>query len=199
MDCLSFSIALAGLLSTSIVSIVGFYFTNRARTQNYRSYLYQKQLDLIVEVVDLMQLLELDLDLVISSKSDESRADYLSIFNEHFLEFWEKQRISATLFSIDLYEQINKINTLAQEIVIKINDGEGSKDDLNMLKANNLQFALLAREFMGVEELTDQTIKLFSSKKEITRLTSIEDSDMAKLVEDIINQKIPLEDLIKKE
>jgi hypothetical protein len=189
MDWLSFSIALAGLLSTIIVSIVGLYFTNRARTQNYRSCLYQKQLDLIVDIIDLMQLLELDLALVIYSKSDQDRNKYLSIFNEHFLKFSETQRIGSSLLSIDLYGQITKTNTLAQSIVIKINDGGGNIDDLNKLKAFNVQFALLAREFMGVEKLSEQTVKLFTKRKEISGLTNLDNNALVKIVEEA-NRKL---------
>ncbi len=189
MDWLVFSIALAGLLSTIIVSIIGFYFTNRARTQNYRSYLYQKQLDLIIDIIDLMQLLELDLDLVISSKTEQDRNIYLQIFNDHFLEFSEKQRISSSLFSIDLYEQINRSNNLAQSIVITLNDEGGNIDDLNKLKAFNVQFALLAREFMGVEKLSEQTVNLFTKKKELSSLTSLEDNALVDMVKEAYRKK----------
>jgi len=189
MNWLSLTIALAGLLSTIIVSIVGFYFTNRARTQNYRSYLYQKQLDLIIEIIDLLQLLELDLDLVISSKSGDARKKYLSIFNQHYLDFSEKQRITSSLFSVDLYGQITKINSFAQDLVIKINDGGENDDDLNQLKAFDVQFAMLAREYMGVDKLSEQTAKLFTKKKDLSSLTELEDAKLVKIVEETVNQK----------
>ena len=80
MDWLSFGIALAGLIATTIVSFLGFYFTHKARTLNYRDLLYQKQLDLIVELMELAQLMELDADLVAGADSEENRELYRKIF-----------------------------------------------------------------------------------------------------------------------
>jgi hypothetical protein len=186
MNWLSFSIAIAGLISTIIVSGIGIYFTHKTRTQNYRNLLFHKKLELIIELMEYSQLMELDSDLVISAKSELDRKNYLEIFNEHYLNFAELERKGTIILPVELYVKVSESYRIAQDLVIKFNDNDGEPEDLEEYKASNLQFGLIAREYMGVDKLSTQSIKLFSSKKEISKLANISNDDLTTLVKGII-------------
>jgi hypothetical protein len=170
MDALSFGIALAGLISTTIASIIGIYFTHKARTHNYRDFLYQKQFELIVELMELVQLMELDAELVATSDNKEI---YRTVYNEHYLEFRELERKGTVLLPVEIYGAVRDIFGISSTLAIRISNSEKIEEDVKNLKVSNVKFGLVAREFMGVDALSTESIGEFGNKKNIEGAISV--------------------------
>ena len=185
MDNTSFYLAIAGLASTIIASGIGFYYTHKARTEDYRSFLYQKQFDLIIGIMEQLQMMELDLDLALTDEVSSGKSEYIDLFNRHYLELAEMQHKGSIIFPVELYGKVNGAFKKAQDIVIKLSRENIANGDLVEFRATNLEVGLIAREFMGVDKLSTQSTKIFSTHKEVSKLDEMSSDDMTKLVEGI--------------
>lgn len=181
MDWASFGIALAGLLSTSIVSAIGIYFTHKARTQNYRDLLYEKQLELVVELMEIAQLMQLEAGLVVDVDGGSQREIYRDAFNEHYLEFRKLERRGTVLLPVELYGAVKEVLESASSVAIKISDAEETIEAVQSLITSNARLGLVARRFMGVDALSTQSRRLFPNEKDMEKV-EVDVKEMAELV-----------------
>lgn len=189
MDWTSFGVALAGLLSTSIVSIIGIYFTHKARTKNYRELLYEKQLELVIGLMELAQLMELDAELVVGADTDSEREAFRHAFNDHYLAFRDLERKGTALLPVELYTAVREVFASASDLAIKISDDEETIEVVHKLIASNARFGLVAREFMGVDTLSTQSRSLFTNEEHVEAVVEIDRDSMVKRVAEARSSK----------
>lgn len=167
-------IGLSGITATLISSALGLYFTSKARSSPLREMLYSKQIDLIVSIISKTGRIRIFTTILASKDStfkDRARDD----LGDYVKILYELTEQGAAILPTELWIEVKKLS----EHVVTISD-EYDKNkiiDSNQivkLSAIGTKVALVARSVLGVDELTEESIKIFSSKKAFGNLANIE-------------------------
>ena len=176
-------VGLAGILATLIVSALSLYYTAKSRNSSLRDALFDRQLDLAISSIYLQSRLRVFLTILSDPDSpfkEEARLD----FGQCFKEFSENEEKAAAVLPVELWIEIK---TLSKEIssLIQVYDEQeeidGAQFDYSVARMTKI--ALLTRATFGVDELTEQSISLFSSKKDYSRTAAIEIEHLAEIHE----------------
>lgn len=75
----------------------------------------------------------------------------------------------------ELWVEVKQLNDQMAQMLVDYDEGKGlTEDSLRKLSAREAKVALLSRVVIGADELTEQSIKLFSNKKGFERLADME-------------------------
>ena len=167
-------VSLAGVSGTIIVSFLGLYFTAKARSAPLRELLYAKQIDLITQIIYKQARFRIYATILSGDDStfkDVARDDISSCTKE-YSELTEK---AAALLPTDLWVEIKQLSNLMSELLTNY-DENAILDQNSLLKlaALDSKVALISRVVLGIDELTEESLKLFSSTKDFERVAKIE-------------------------
>jgi hypothetical protein len=167
-------VGLAGIASTLIVSGMGLYYTAKSRAAPLRQALFSKQIDMAVELVHLQSRIRVFATMLSSVESPyfkEARHD----IGEHYRQFAEAEEKAAVLLPVELWGEIKGLSDEISNAIGEF-DSEGiiEQERMKTLIARMAKVALLARVVIGSDELTEQSINLFSSQKEYMRVADLE-------------------------
>jgi hypothetical protein len=172
MDQMSLFLGLAGLVSTLIASMLGLYYTNKARSGAYREFLYKKQVEIIVEYFDLFTALKsLAGTLDISSKYSATKySDRKRIWEEmqsKMISFYDTTpKVAGALLPRELFTAIVDVGSACNDFLYIASKEAPEKKEFAEAFANiqayNLHFVLLARDFMGIDALSEESMKIYS-------------------------------------
>lgn len=168
-------LGIAGMVSTLISSGFGLYFTARARAGPMRELLYSKQLDLAQAMVKLLGRAHLFVTLLADATyRDRAEVDIgitvkrLSILTDQAAALFPtevfvcaKQAGSALSFVVDAYESAGNLEEATEQF-----HGASAK------------VALMLRTLIGVDELSDESVRLFSTNGSLARLMKIDPADI---------------------
>jgi hypothetical protein len=168
-------ISVAGILGTVVTASVGLYFTARSRTLPHRQVLYTKQIELTLRIfqasgtaINLIVLL-----LPKSKHQDQARDDLREIIAELTQLSYE----AAILFPVELYVAFKRVTETMTSIVIECDKGQNITASFDTLKVEDTRWALMARQFIGVDKLSIENLQLHSRESELTRLAGVETGD----------------------
>lgn len=168
-------VSVAGILGTVVVGSVGLYFTARSRTSPNRQVLFTKQIELTLEIFratgtakNLTILLLPD-----SEHQDEARDDLSELVPELTKLSYE----AAILFPVELYVAFKKVSETLTDIITEFDKGSDITASCNALKVADTQWALMARQLVGADELSIESLQLHSKKNALERLSSVEVAD----------------------
>jgi len=174
-------IGLAGIVSTLIASGLGFYYTAKARTSSLREVLFVKQFDLITRIISKQGRVRVFVT-ILAAKDNTYKEQAREDIGNCVKEFSEYQDEGAAILPTELWVEVKKINDYMASILISYDDGKDiSEDDTKTLAAMITKICLLSRAVIGVDELTEESIELFSSKEEYEKLANIEIEDLKKI------------------
>lgn len=177
MDQTSFFLALAGLVSTLIASMLGLYYTNKARSATYREFLYKKQVEIIVEYFDRIGALKS------LAGSYNYYSKYLPTKYSNRKRIWEEMqskmisfydtapKAAGALLPRELFEVVVEVGVACKDYLLitsapEINEFEEAMKEFaeafDSIQARHLHFVFLAREFMGIDALSEESMKLYS-------------------------------------
>lgn len=167
-------VALAGIAATLISSSLGFYFTARARSAPLRKLLYSKQIELITQIIHRQGRFRVFATLLVGDDptfKDRARDDIGGCVKD-YSELKEK---ASAILPTDLWVEISQLSSYMTELAVNF-DENGKLDEKDMVKlsAMDAKVALVSRALLGVDELSDESLKLFSSMKNFERLAKIE-------------------------
>ncbi len=81
------------------------------------------------------------------------------------------QEEGAAILPTDLWINVNGLNDLITEALVSYDDkGMIDESQFTTIFARGAKTALIARTVIGVDALTDESLKLFSSKEDYDRL-----------------------------
>ena len=167
-------VGLAGIVATLIASGLGLYFTAKARTGSLREALFTKQLDLISRIIHKQGRARVFLT-ILAGKDNTYKEEAREDIGNCVKEFSEIQEEGAAILPTELWGEVKKLNNHMTSILVSYDERkEISEDGFKTLVAMMTKVALLSRVVIGVDELTEESINLFSSKKEYGRLANIE-------------------------
>lgn len=166
-------VGLAGILSTLIASGLGLYFTAKARTNSLREALYVRQFDLITRIISKQGRVRV-FATILAGKDNTYKEQAREDIGNCVKEFSEYQEEGAAILPTELWIEIKKTDDYMADILVNYDEGKGvSEDDIKTLAAMMAKVCLLSRVVIGVDELTEESVKLFSSKKEYEKLANI--------------------------
>lgn len=174
-------VGLAGITATLISSGLGLYFIAKARSSALRESLFNQQLDLVKKVVFKQARVRIYFT-VLSDKGgpfeDQAREDV----GESIRDFSELQEEGAAIFPVELWIEVKQLNDVMTSILAAYDDGEGiTKSEIEVFSAHAVKVALLSRAVLGIDELTNESLKLFSSEKSFKRVANLEVDHFKKL------------------
>ena len=168
-------ISVAGIVGTVVVGSVGLYFTARSRTSPNRQVLYSKQIELTLEIFratgtakNLTILLLPD-----SEHQDEARDDLSGLVPELTKLSYE----AAILFPVELYVSFKKVSETLTDIITEFDEGRDITASRDALRVADTVWALMARQLIGADELSTESLQLHSKKDALERLSNAETED----------------------
>jgi len=162
MDSPSLWIAIAGLLATAVTSVVGFYFASKAQRTPLREQLHAKQIEILMDFSVGSTRLQ-KIAAVLQNTSDLSEEDQRAVD-----EAWDNTsnrildivQMGGVVLPSDLYSAMTAFRACAdayeEAIVKKVNVGKAYYD----LMGAGSHVALLARELVGADNLTIESLRL---------------------------------------
>jgi hypothetical protein len=170
-------VGLVGILATLTSSLIGHYFTAKARSNPFRQLLYAKQLELVTKLVHRQSRFKIFAVILIDNTSyieqaENDMRDCVKVYSELTEE-------GAVLLPVEIYVEIRELNRWMVDFLIRFDEGkELDKDLLDEFAVIDLKIALIVRGLLGVDELSEGSISVFSSKKKFKRVIGLERSDL---------------------
>lgn len=171
----SLILAIAGLISTSAVATIGLYFTARARSAPMRECLYSKQLGLAQSMFKIFGQIRI-FAILLSPESeyrDRARSDMRSLVKSLSTMTDE----AAVLFPTDVYVEVKRVGDAITSFVANCDAGKYEKSALDQLASQEAKAALMVRILLGIDELSEESIRLFSKNDSLTKLANISPLD----------------------
>ena len=162
-------VGLAGIFGTVIASGLGLFFTAKARSSPLRELLYEKQIDLITEIIHKQSGFRIYAT-ILSGKDptfkERARNDIGDCTKDHSV-LTEK---AAILLPTDLWIAIKQLHNLMTEVLAQY-DEKATLDENSLLKLAGMdtKVVLISRTVLGIDELTEESLKLFSSTKDFEK------------------------------
>ncbi len=166
-------IGLAGISGTIIASILGLYFTARARSAPLREMLYAKQVELITQIIYKQGRFR-NYVLVLSGKEPNFKDLARDDIGKCVKEYSEMTEKAAAILPTELWVEIRKLNDFMVDLIIEYDDNATiDEKSLSKFASMHTKVALISRVVLGIDELTGESIKLFTSIKNFDTVTNI--------------------------
>jgi hypothetical protein len=146
---------IAGLLATVVSSGMGLYFTSKARTDPHRELLYRKQLDLAADVILTIGRVRVLAPMITAKSEWEERA--LEDLRPQVKRMGELADLSAALLPTPLYVEVQKLSGVVTDFLVAYDQGFPVDAFPERLAGHATKTALLARTYLGVDELSQET------------------------------------------
>lgn len=171
-------ISIAGLISTAIVGGLGLYFAARSRSASLRQHLYQEQLALVVRLIRIIGKIRTFAPVVLDRAGPyyESALDDLRI---KVRQLSEAKDTAAALLPTELYVEVSQ---LASVVVDFLGDHDACRDVSwfpARLAGHSAKTALLARAYLGVDELSTESAALFTRKARLSKVANLNSNAIA--------------------
>ena len=89
---------------------------------------------------------------------------------------------AAAILPTDVYIELNRLQTSVIGFLADCDEGQIDEAFPKTLGVRAVKVALLARSILGIDELSEESIKLFGSTKEVQRLASLTADDVRTIV-----------------
>lgn len=167
-------VGLAGVFSTLLASGLGLYFTAKARSSALRESLFTQQIEMIRKIVYKQGRVRVFFTVLTEKDGpfeEQARVDA----GESIRDFSELQEEGAAILPVELWVEIKRLNDVMTDTLGSYDDGEGvTEDSMRTLVAHSTKVGLLSRAVLGIDELTTESLKLYSTEKSFKRLADLE-------------------------
>lgn len=167
-------ISVVAILATLISSLIGHYFTAKARTSSYKQFLYGKQVDLLIKVIHKQGRFKIYATLLMPDAeeyAERARNDIGDIIKDFSILTEEAAAIIPTELWLAIRDCLNAMDTFVEKYDSKT---DLKSEDMVSFTAIDTKVALMTRSFIGADKLSDESVKLFSTKKEFYNVTNME-------------------------
>jgi hypothetical protein len=169
-------LGLAGLVSTLISTALGLYFTARARTAPMREMLYAKQIHLARQFLRAYGRVRLYAVLLVppGEYAKMARRDLVKV--AHRLTVLGDD--AALLFPTELYVAVKATVDMVPRFLSRFDEGGDTSGFIDEFLAAELKVGLLARAALGIDELSDESVRLFSKTSELAKLAGVSGDEL---------------------
>jgi len=175
-------ISLAGIASTLISSSLGLYFIARARNAPLRELLFTKQVELIAKILQKQELIRA-LATILMNKDYPHKDEVCKDLAKHIRDFCELEAEGMAILPADLWAEMRRLSRDMDDLLVEFDKQNIiTQSTFKSFLARAGKVGLLSRAIIGADELTEESIKLFSSMKQYDNLTSIEVSSLKAII-----------------
>lgn len=157
-------LGIAGLAATVMISIAGFYFTYRARTDAMRERVYGQQLGLLLKAADVFAEAR-TLATVLSAVPREYAAEAIHELKRVPGKAASLDHEAALILPASLVEEFTKTARAITELAAAAEFGQDVTSKAAPVLQRVDRFAELARAHLGVDRLSDETVRLLGTQK----------------------------------
>jgi hypothetical protein len=155
-------VSLAGMILTTVTAGLGLFFTARARTAPLREHLYERQLGIAESLVQLIGRIRNYTTILIAPGAEEFRSQARVDLTDSIAGMSELVESAAALMPVELYVEFNKLRKLVVNIADTLDASADASSLLEEYAGLSTKIALLCRTYLGVEELSEEGIKLLA-------------------------------------
>mgnify|MGYP000418546229 CR=1 FL=1 len=167
-------VGLAGITATLIASGLGFSFTAKARSGALREALFDKQLEMITKIIHKQGRIRV-FATILDGDDEASKEQARDDMGECIRQFSELQEEAAAILPTELWVEVKQLNNQMIQMLVDYDEDKGiTEDHLTELAAREAKVGLLSRAVLGVDELTEQSMNLFTKKNSLERLADME-------------------------
>lgn len=167
-------ISIVAILATLTSSLIGHYFTAKARSSSFKQVLYNKQVDLFIKIIHKQGRFKVFATLLLPGAEEFAEKAYNDIC-ELIKDYSILTEEAAAIIPADLWILYRNCSSAMSEFVDRYDKGLlTSTNDMLQFTAIDVKVALMTRSFIGVDKLSEENVRLFSTKNELRRVTEIE-------------------------
>ena len=184
-------LGIAGIASTLTVSAMSLFYTAKSRAAPLRQALFAKQLEMAIEIIHLQSRIR-NFVTILSCRDGPHRAEARHDIGEHYRQFAEAEEKAGLVFPVELWVEVKGLSSELSKAIDEV-DSQGIIEQTRMktLVARMTKIALLSRVVIGSDELTEQSIGLFSSQKEYLRVANLGVTHFEKIHSEVNNMRSP--------
>jgi len=167
-------VGLAGITATLISSVLGLYFIAKARSAPLRESLFNKQVELVTKIIHKKERFRIYATIL--AGSDESLKELArGDIGLCVRDFSELEEEGSAVLPVELWVEIRQLSSQMVNILVQYDiNNMITERDMREFVARCTKVALISRAVIGADELTEESIKLFSSKKDFEELAGLE-------------------------
>ncbi|MCK5509483.1 MAG: hypothetical protein KAI50_13305 [Desulfobacterales bacterium] len=177
-------IGLSGIGATLIASGLGIYFTAKARSSSLREALFKKQLNIITRIMHRQGRFRV-FATILSEENGTYKIQAREDIGDCTKDFSEIQEKGAAILPTELWVEVKRLNDHMTKVLVVYDEGKGiSEGSYKTLVAMMAKIGLLARTVIGTDELTEEGLRIFSSKENYENLANMEIEHFTKMHEE---------------
>ena len=97
------------------------------------------------------------------------------MLGESVRDYSELQEEGAAILPTELWAEVNQLNSAMTGILVAYDEGQGiSPESMFDFVARSAKVALISRAVLGIDELTTESLKLYSSEENLKRVAELE-------------------------
>ena len=173
-------VAAAGLIATTAASALGLYFTSRARTAPMQQLLYERQLELVTRMLNLVGRVKLYGPILLDAETAEFHATAREDLRRTLRSLSRASDSAAALLPVDLYVAFIDVTRHITDFCVALDGGKDTSWFPAALAGHGAKAALLARTYLGVDHLSDVNAGLFARRKHLESVTSLDPALIAR-------------------
>lgn len=165
-------IGIAGIAGTVAMGTLGLYYTARGRTAPMRQILYTRQMELAVKTFRNVGRARIYVTLLGFENAYQARArKRIRIVCKRFALLNDE---AAIVFPPELYELMREIENTVLYLLSEFDRGQDIELNSVLLVKQAARMGIAFRAFIGVDELSDESIKLYSSLEHLTDIAEMD-------------------------
>ena len=171
-------VGIVGILATLISSSLGLFFTAKARAAPQRDILFERQFDLLGEFAEEIGKARI-CSTVAFSDLTEFRNRACDDLRDAVAALSRISDAATLILPVDLWKEVKALANLWSGLL----DAGNRKDSLIAdrrfeLDARAAKTFVMARTLLGIEELSTETMGLFTRKDDLTHLGKLDHQDL---------------------
>lgn len=171
-------VSLAGLATTTLAAGLGLYFTARGRSAPLRQHLYEQQLRLAVRIIRIIGKIRTFAPMVMQD-DDPFYDQALDDLRVKVRQLSEAADSAAAILPTELYVEVQQLTRIVVDFLGLVEARKDRSTFPDQLAGRAAKTALLARTFLGVDELSTESARLFTARKELARVADLKPDTIA--------------------
>jgi hypothetical protein len=180
-DTQTIILGIAGLVATLISSGLGLFFTSRARADPLREQLYIKQVEITSRAARLFGRMCTYTTILQDPETSDFKEQAWDDLREAVEELGEVSHSSAVLLPTDIYAGVKRLEGLVLDFLVAHATGEDTGNFSETLASHSGKVLLLARAYLGVDELSVESASLFTNRRRLRAFAETKPERLAEI------------------
>jgi hypothetical protein len=151
---------------------MGLYFAARGRSAPLRQHLYEQQLALVVRLLRIIGKVRTYAPMVLDS-TDPYYDLALADLRVKVHQLAETKDTAAAILPTELFVEVSQLSGVVTNFLVDHDEGRDVTWFAPKLAGHATKTALLARTFLGVDELSTESTSLFATKSSLKKVSSL--------------------------